>query len=66
MRRAQYPNSRYLGDTRHMLVHDLDGENALCSINALIEAATVQTFESDTLSEALEKGFEPCESCTGV
>jgi hypothetical protein len=49
-----------------MLVHDLDGENALCGINALIEAATVQTFETDTLTEALDKGFEPCESCTGV
>ena len=65
-RRAEFPDKRLLGDTRYMLVHDLDNERPLCGINALIQAGAGQTFEPDSINEATRVGYDACESCMGV
>ena len=51
---------RYLGnsDENNMKVHDLDNEQTNCQI-----AEIKRRVEFDTLQEAKNAGYEPCEWC---
>lgn len=57
---------RYLGNTNHREVHDLDhesgGENR-CQIDEIIDAAHEVPFE--TLEKAHEAGYKDCAWCIG-
>ena len=64
-RRAQFPDKRLVGDRRYMLVHNVDNEHNLCRIDDIIKADAVETFETDSIDEATDKGYDPCESCMG-
>ncbi len=68
MRRPQFQNTRYLGNSNKMEVHDLDQEDMSlrgCQIDEIIRAGHAVTFSPDTLTEAASRGYDNCAKCLG-
>jgi len=68
MRRPQYPDKRYLGNTNEKEVHDLDDEDTSasgCQIDEIIRAGHAATFIPDTLMQAHNQGYDNCAKCLG-
>jgi hypothetical protein len=60
-RPARFESFRYLGDKRHQVVHDLDGDAPGLeeTIDELLRSEQFTTFGPDTLAEARNRGYHP-------
>lgn len=61
-RLARFEEFRWVGDKRSQIVHDQDA----CEEEILAELVAAQTylaFGPDTLAEARNRGYRPCEVC---
>ena len=66
MRRPQYPDKQFLGNTSKKEVHNLDREDTVaggCQIDEIIRAGHAITFYPDTLTEAHRLGYDNCAKC---
>lgn len=61
--KGRLQGERYVGNTRHEQVHDLDRETRQCHIDEIIESQHERPFES--LEGAHHAGFEDCSECIG-
>jgi hypothetical protein len=59
----RFEHSRWLGDKRHMLVHDLDHPVDQCAIDELMASEQFASFGPDLLPEARNRGYHPCRHC---
>lgn len=62
-RPARFRHSRWLGDKRAMVVHDLDAARPACGLDDLLASARFATFGPDSLPEARNRGYRPCPRC---
>lgn len=58
-RPSRFEGSRYLGDKRRQIVHDLDHLLAECDVDELMAAEAFAAFGPDTLVEARNRGYRP-------
>ena len=65
-RLARFEHSRFVGDKRNQVVHDIDACTAPDIINELLGAETFICFGPDTLPEARNRGYHLCRRCEGV
>lgn len=63
MAQRPFEEHRYVGDKRSMVVHDTENESEACAIDEIVAAEAVALFGPDTLPEARNRGYRPCESC---
>ncbi len=56
---------RFVGNSDHMEVHDLDNEKTMCQIDEIIKAGHAVTFTPDTLVEAHRLKYDNCAYCLG-
>lgn len=56
---------RFVGNTNHMEVHDLDRETRACQVDEVIRSGHAVTFTPDTLFEARRRGYDNCAHCIG-
>ena len=54
---------RFVGNSNHMEVHDLDNEKTECQIDEIIGAGHAVTFTPDTLAEAHRQGYDDGDNC---
>jgi fido (protein-threonine AMPylation protein) len=66
-RRQGYPTygKRFVGNTNHKEVHDLDNETVQCQIDEIIQAGHAVTFNPDTLQQAHSQGYDNGKYCLG-
>lgn len=64
-RPTRFACSRWLGDKRSMVVHDVDAALTPAVIDELMAAETYLCFGPDTLAEARNRGFHRCRCCPG-
>jgi hypothetical protein len=62
-RPIRFEHNQWLGDKRHMLVHDLDSAVAACAIDDLMASEQFAAFGPDLLAEARNRGYRPCRHC---
>ena len=55
-----------MGDKRTMRVHDLDHLTPACGIEEIMAAESYLAFGPDTLPEARNRGYHPCDRCTTI
>ena len=55
---------QWVGDKRTQIVHDQEASEAEI-LAELVEAQTYLSFGPDTLAEARNRGYKPCEVCAG-
>lgn len=65
-RPTRFEESRWLGDKRTQIVHDLDNCNSPEVIDELIESRQYLSFGPDTLTEARNRGYKRCMTCDGA
>jgi hypothetical protein len=70
MRRYYTPinGKRYLGNKNKKEVHDLDNEKYgpnQCQIDEIIASKNAVTFSPDTLTQAVNEGYDRCRWCIG-
>lgn len=61
-------DKRYLGNSSHMEVHDLNNEDTTpnaCQIDEIIRAGNAVVFSPDTLDQAHYEEYDNCEYCIG-
>ncbi|HUW03260.1 MAG TPA: hypothetical protein VMW08_12970 [Acidimicrobiales bacterium] len=63
-RLARFEEFQWVGDKRTQIVHDTDACEAEI-LDDLVEAQTYLCFGPDTLAEARNRGYRPCEVCAG-
>ncbi len=63
--RPSLAGRKYLGNTNHMEVHDLDNEESDCQIDEILRAGHQVTFSPDSLDEAHRRGYDNCAYCIG-
>lgn len=59
----RFEHTRWLGDKRSMVVHDVDAAATPEVINELMAAGTALCFGPDTLVEARNRGYRRCRCC---
>jgi hypothetical protein len=64
-RPIRFEESRWLGDKRTQRVHDLDHCDDQDVIDELVDSRQVASFGPDTLAEAENRGYRPC-NCAGA
>ena len=64
-RPIRFEHSRWLGDKRSMVVHDVDTSTRPDAIAELMAAETYLCFGPDTLVEARNRGYRRCRCCPG-
>jgi hypothetical protein len=62
-RPVRFEHYRWLGDKRHMNVHDLDATVDECRIDDLMASEQFAAFGPDRLAEARNRGYHPCRHC---
>jgi CRISPR/Cas system-associated protein Csx1 len=62
-RPSRFEHSRYIGDKRSQVVHDLDSCTSSDVIDELMNAETYLSFGPDTLPEARNRGYRLCRRC---
>ena len=63
-RPIRFEESRWLGDKRSQVVHDLD-HCAQGVIDELMQSRQYASFGPDTVDEARNRGYKPCQ-CAGA
>ncbi len=58
-RPTRFEHTRFLGDKRTQVVHDLDGEVDTAVIDELMVSEQYASFGPDTLAEARNRGYRP-------
>jgi hypothetical protein len=58
-----FEEHRWLGDKRHMRVHDLDNVVDACALEELLASEKFLAFGPDTLPEARNRCYHPCRHC---
>ncbi|MGH9021620.1 MAG: hypothetical protein ACRDV9_00715 [Acidimicrobiia bacterium] len=64
-RPSRFAESRFLGDKRVQVVHDLDSVVDACAIGELMTSEQFAAFGPDTLPEARNRGYRHCRHCQG-
>jgi hypothetical protein len=62
-RPTRFESQRWLGDKRHMIVHDLDNTVDACELDDLLKSEKFLAFGPDLLAEARNRCFDPCKHC---
>jgi hypothetical protein len=62
-RPVRFEHTRWLGDKRNQVVHDLDACTEQDVIDELMAAEAGTSFGPDTLPEARNRGYHLCRSC---
>ncbi|MCU1453277.1 MAG: hypothetical protein JWN46_1423 [Acidimicrobiales bacterium] len=63
-RPTRFEHSRWVGDKRTWVVHDLDhADDHADAIAELMDARTYLSFGPDTLPEARNRGYRLCTQC---
>lgn len=62
-RPIRYEHTRWLGDKRTQIVHDVDASTDQDAIDDIVKAEVGLCFGPDTLAEARNRGYRLCESC---
>ena len=62
-RPLRFEHFQWLGDKRHMVVHDLDDATEACDVDELMASEQFQAFGPDILAEARNRGYRPCRHC---
>ncbi len=65
-RPTKFEHSRWVGDKRTQIVHDVDNCTSPEVIEELMAAETYLCFGPDTEVEAANRGYRPCERCEGA
>jgi hypothetical protein len=52
-------NGPYFGNSKTMIVHDLNRVNSDCKINE-VEPENKKYFDPDSIEQALKEGFKKC------
>lgn len=65
-RPTRFEESRWLGDKRSQIVHDLDSCDSPEVIDELMESQQYLSFGPDTLAEARNRGYRRCTTCAGA
>lgn len=65
-RPTRFEESRWLGDKRSQIVHDLDSCDSPEVIDELMESQQYLSFGPDTLVEARNRGYHRCTTCAGA
>lgn len=58
-RPTRFEHYQWLGDKRHMRVHDLDRAGEACQIDELMASEQFAAFGPDSLPEARNRGYRP-------
>ncbi|MEJ7846461.1 MAG: hypothetical protein WKF93_12530, partial [Acidimicrobiales bacterium] len=59
----RFEHTRWLGDKRSLIVHDVDAATSPHVIDELMAAGTSLCFGPDTLVEARNRGYRRCRCC---
>ncbi len=62
-RPIRYEHTRWLGDKRTQVVHDVDASTDQSVIDDIVAAEVGLCFGPDTLPEARNRGYRLCEAC---
>jgi len=62
-RPLRFEHSRWLGDKRSMVVHDLDATGDACGVADLLASEQFASFGPDLLAEARNRGYHACRRC---
>ena len=62
-RPIRFEHTRWLGDKRNQIVHDVDASTDQASIDDIVKEGVGLCFGPDTLAEARNRGYRLCESC---
>ncbi|HEY2429413.1 MAG TPA: hypothetical protein VGI06_10805 [Acidimicrobiales bacterium] len=62
-RPTRFEHYQWLGDKRHMRVHDLDRAGEACQIDELMASEQFASFGPDLLAEARNRGYHACRHC---
>ena len=62
-RPVRFEHHQYLGDTRSLVVHDLDATVEDCRLDELLASEQFGTFGPDIIPEARNRGYKPCRHC---
>lgn len=65
-RPPRFEHSRWLGDKRTQVVHDVDACTAPDVIDELAASGAALCFGPDTVVEAANRGYRPCRACVSV
>ncbi len=65
-RPTRFEHNQWLGDKRHMIVHDLDHTTDGCAIDELMASEQFASFGPDILAEARNRGYRPCRRCAAA
>ena len=65
-RPIRFEHTRWLGDKRNQLVHDVDACTAPDVVNDIVAAEVGLCFGPDTLPEARNRGYRRCQECEGA
>lgn len=66
-RPIRFEHSRWVGDKRSQVVHDLDhADDHADAIDELMTARTYLSFGPDTLVEARNRGYHLCKACAAA
>lgn len=62
-RPIRFEHSRWLGDKRNQVVHDVDACTDQAVIDDIVRAEVGLSFGPDRLSEARNRGYRLCRTC---
>jgi hypothetical protein len=62
-RPTRYEHTRWLGDKRSQVVHDVDASDDQAVIDEIVRAEVGLCFGPDTLAEARNRGYGLCRVC---
>ena len=62
-RPIRYEHTRWLGDKRTQIVHDVDASTDQALIDDINKEGVGLCFGPDTLAEARNRGYRLCEAC---
>lgn len=62
-RPTRFEHTRWLGDKRTQVVHDVDACDDQSVIDEIVRAEVGLAFGPDTLAEARNRGYRPCPAC---
>lgn len=66
-RPTRFEHSRWVGDKRTQVVHDLDhADDHAAQIDELMAARTYLSFGPDTVVEARNRGYHLCKACAAA
>lgn len=62
-RPTRFEHTRWLGDKRSQVVHDVDACTDQSVIDDIVQAEVGLSFGPDTLAEARNRGYRLCRAC---